>query len=257
MEAPLLAVEGLGKHFGGIHAVEGVDLSVPRGGITAIIGPNGAGKTTFFNLVSGFHLPTAGRILFEGRDVTTFPPHRVARLGVARTFQTTQLFAEATVLDNVIVGHRLRTRSTVWDAVLRTGRHRREEDECRDRAREALSLVGALDLEDQPVTGISQEARKRVAIALALATNPRLLLLDEPAAGINPEETAGITGLIRDLAARGITICLVEHKMRMVMALAHRVVVLHHGKKIAEGTPLEIGDNPVVIEAYLGAAHRA
>jgi len=257
MGEPLLRVEGLGKQFGGIHAVEGVDLTLPPGKITAIIGPNGAGKTTFFNLVSGFHLPTAGRIFFDGTDVTKLPPHRVARLGVARTFQTTRLFSEGTVLDNVIVGHRLRTRSNVWDAVFRTPRLRREEEECRARAREALEVVGAVDLEAFPVVEIPQEAQKRVAIALALATNPRLLLLDEPAAGINPEETDGITALIRRLAMRGITVCLVEHKMRMVMELAHRVVVLHHGRKIAEGSPEAIGEDPVVIDAYLGSAHRA
>jgi len=241
--------------FGGLKAVHEVDLDVPAGKITTIIGPNGAGKTTFFNLVSGFYSPTTGRIVLDGEDVTGLPPHQVARRGVARTFQTTRLFPEATVLDNVIVGRRLHTRSNVFDAVLRSGRHRREAEECRAKALEALDFTGTRDLADVPVASISQEARKRVAIALALATEPRLLLLDEPAAGINLHETDGLCALIRALVQRGITVCLVEHKMRMVMDLSDHVAVLNHGKKIAEGTPDEIRRNPTVIDAYLGADH--
>jgi branched-chain amino acid transport system ATP-binding protein len=241
--------------FGGLKAVHEVDLDVPAGKITAIIGPNGAGKTTFFNLVSGFYSPTTGRIVLDGEDVTGLPAHQVARRGVARTFQTTRLFPEATVLDNVIVGRRLHTRSNVFDAVLRSGRHRREAQECRAKALEALDFTGTRDLADVPVASISQEARKRVAIALALATEPRLLLLDEPAAGINPHETDGLCALIRALVQRGITVCLVEHKMRMVMDLSDHVAVLNYGKKIAEGTPDEIRRNPTVIDAYLGADH--
>jgi len=257
MTTALLRVEKLGMSFGGLRAVSDVDLEVPAGKITAIIGPNGAGKTTFFNLVSGFCMPTAGRIVFDGDDVTDLPAHRVARRGIARTFQTTRLFPEAPVLDNVIVGRRLHTRSNVFDAILRSSRHRREEAESREKALEALEATGTLDLADVPVGSISQEARKRVAIALALATEPRLLLLDEPAAGINPHETDGLTSLIRSLVGRGVTICLVEHKMRMVMDLSDHVAVLNYGKKIAEGTPDEIRRNPKVIDAYLGAEHDA
>ena len=253
----LLSVKNLGKSFGGLRAVDDVDLDVPEGEITAIIGPNGAGKTTFFNLVSGFCAPTAGRIALEGTDVAGLPPHRIARLGVARTFQSTKLFPEATVLDNVIVGRRQHTRSTVVDAILRTARLRAEESDCRDRAREALEFVDALRLEALPVGNIPQEARKRVAIALALVTGPRLLLLDEPAAGINMEETKGITALIQRVVESGVTVCLVEHKMRMVMSISDRILVLNHGKKIAEGTPEEIGKDATVIEAYLGGDSHA
>ncbi|HUF75394.1 MAG TPA: ATP-binding cassette domain-containing protein, partial [Longimicrobiales bacterium] len=172
-----------------------------------------------------------------------------------RTFQTTRLFPEASVLDNVIVGRRLHTKSNVFDAVLRSRRHRREEEEAREKALDALDATGTRDLADVPVANVSQEARKRVAIALALATEPRLLLLDEPAAGINPHETEGLSALIRSLVERGVTVCLVEHKMRMVMDISDHVAVLNYGKKIAEGTPAEIKKDPRVVDAYLGAEH--
>lgn len=248
----LLETKGLGKEFGGLKAVDDVDFTVEEGTVTAIIGPNGAGKSTFFNLISGFYKPTSGRVSLAGEDITGLPAHRTVRLGMARTFQVTNLFEDSTVLDNVIVGHRVRTRSNLFDAVLRTPRERREERECRERALEALKFVGCAHLADRPAGSVPQEAQKRVSIALALATEPKLVLLDEPAAGVNNEETEGLGELIRKMVDSGYTVCLVEHKMSMVMGLADRIMVLEHGEKIAEGPPEEISSDERVIEAYLG-----
>jgi len=241
------------QNFKGVREIE---LS-PTGSLIVVAGANGAGKSTFFNVVSGFCTPTTGRVALNGVDVTGLAPHRIARLGVARTFQTTKLFPEAEVLDNVIIGRRQHTKSNVLDAILRTKRLRTEAAECRERARQALEFAGVLHLEALPVGSIPQEARKRVAIALALVAEPQLLLLDEPAAGINEEETSGLTALIRKVVESGIAVCLVEHKMRMVMDLSDRIVVLNQGKKIAEGTPEEIRGDPTVIDAYLGGSSHA
>ena len=251
----MLKIDHLTKTFGGLAAVNDVSTVIEEGRINAIIGPNGAGKTTFFNLISCVHKPTSGTITFNGQDVTSLRTDQVAKLGVARTFQTTALFDRATVLDNLIVGHRLRTRSGLWDVLRGSSRLREEERVCREKARDALDFVGLSHVAGRIAGDITQEERKRVAFALALATDPRLMLLDEPAGGVNPEETEGLAELIRKLVRHGITVALIEHKMGMIMSLADKILVLSYGEKIAEGTPEEIRRNPTVIDAYLGSEH--
>jgi len=251
----MLEIRHLSKRFGGLAAVNDVTTTIEEGKINAIIGPNGAGKTTFFNLISGVHLPTSGTITFKGTDVTNLRTDQVARLGVSRTFQTTALFDQATVLDNLIVGHRLRTRSGLWDVLMGSRRLKEEERICREKAREALEFVGLSQAANRLAGDISQEERKRVAFALALSTSPSLVLLDEPAGGVNPEETEGLADLIRKMVKSGLTVCLIEHKMNMIMSLADKILVLNYGEKIAEGTPAEIRANEAVIDAYLGSEH--
>ncbi|MDQ0154609.1 ABC transporter ATP-binding protein [Robertmurraya andreesenii] len=253
----LVQTKGLTKSFGGLTAVNQVDAEIETNKITAIIGPNGAGKSTFFNLISGLHPPTEGTIHFKGTDITKLRTYEIARLGVGRTFQTTHLFEQSTVLDNVIIGHRLRTKSGLFDSIFKTGRLEREEAACREKAHEVLEFVGLSEMSHRLVSDISQEAKKRTAFALALATDPEIVFLDEPAAGINPEETDGLAELMKKMVDKGITVCLIEHKMKMVMSIADKIIVLNHGKKIAEGTPDDIKNNELVIQAYLGGGDHA
>jgi branched-chain amino acid transport system ATP-binding protein len=251
----VLEISALTKTFGGLFAVNEVSTFIEAGKVNAIIGPNGAGKTTFFNLVSGALRPTSGCITYKGRDITGMRADKVAQIGIARTFQATTLFDMATVIDNLVVGHRLRTRFGLLDVVFNSCSLREQEQICRDKAASALEFVGVIHVADRLAADITQEERRRVAFALALTTDPELVLLDEPAGGLNPGETAGIAELIRKFVAHGITVCLIEHKMTMIMSLADKIMVLNYGEKIAEGPPQAIRKNAAVIDAYLGSDH--
>ncbi|MGC3023006.1 MULTISPECIES: ABC transporter ATP-binding protein [unclassified Brevibacterium] len=249
----LLEIRGLGKRFGGLDAVKDVDLDVEEGRITAVIGPNGAGKSTLFNLVHGFYRPTSGSIRFKDEDITHSSPHNTVAGGIARTFQTTNLFDDSTLLENVLAGRIVRSKSTIFDAVFHTPRHRRESRINEDRAMEALEYCGVAEYRHDLASNVPQEVQKRTAVAMALATEPELILLDEPAGGIPEEETADFGNLIRSLPQRGVSVLLVEHKMTMIMDLADTILVLDHGQKLAFGVPSEIQSNPDVIHAYLGS----
>ncbi|HLW36911.1 MAG TPA: ABC transporter ATP-binding protein [Candidatus Eremiobacteraceae bacterium] len=248
----LLSLRGLTKAFGGLCAVKDLSLDVESGRIVSLIGPNGAGKSTVFNLITGIYEPTSGEIIFEGRCLNGLRPYEVSASGIMRSFQNIRLFAFMTVLENVMVGEHARMRAAIWDGALHTPRARREDAAAQEKALELLEFVGLTRMASEWARNLPYGMQRRLEIARALAGEPKLLLLDEPAAGTNPAEKHALMALVQSIRQRGVTIVLIEHDMRLVMEISDEVHVLDYGEEIAHGTPDQVRRNPRVIEAYLG-----
>lgn len=249
----LLKIEQLSKYFGGLRAVSDFSIEIEEGELVGLIGPNGSGKTTIFNVITGLYKPTSGKIYFRGKDITGLRPDKITALGIARTFQNIRLFKDLSALENVMVSYHMRLRYSLLDAIAATRAYKAGEEEIRENSLRILRFIGLAKFQNEQAGSLPYGLQKKLEIARALATNPKLLLLDEPAAGMNPEETREMMQFILEIKDKfNLTIFLIDHQMRLIMGICPRIVVIHHGITIAEGPPAEIQNNPRVLEAYLG-----